>query len=327
MSVLEELKKQKQLSDNFRITADREKQLGNLEESRKFEILYHESRAELLRSVDESVSLQKSIPIGEIIDWVDAQPKVIRRETGIRKLDMQLVEKVGYGKVGGFTQGNYIQWAGSRGSGKSTILLKMMTILSLSEQVGWFDFEMGKRRVREKIRPFNFNRDNLLYYGDYSRDLSSIIEEIKVLYADGVRNFVIDSTMKVEVKEAKDDYTKYSIISNKLSALTSSLGINIHIINQINATSQKDGTLGLKWGNDAEYDADYIFYILAPKSDRKDDLGMDKVDETRRFLVCKKNREDEREFSIEILKTDIFPSDIEPIYEVEYKDSATMPTI
>ncbi len=284
---------------------------GNNVESRKVEGRYLDARRAVIFEMDSSIARQKSLPIREIKARVAKMKPPVRRETGIRNLDIELVteEMYKYERLGGFALGNFIQIAGSRGSGKSSFMLKILTRLSLSEKVCWFDFEMGEARVVKKLEDFTHDENKLLYYNN-SRTLDDVVDEIKYLNASGINHFVIDSTMKIIIKGA-DRYDKFSTISNELSALTSQLNINIYLINQISQTAERENHLAIKHGNDAEYDADFIFYILTkPLKDSggmnvKDDLGMTVNDENSRILKCTKNRQDERLFTIDIPKWQI----------------------
>jgi len=294
----------------------------DFEEGRRLELEYLDLKREVLLSVDDNIKRQKSLPIHVIKKRVAEMPKRPKRETGIRSLDMELVTEAQKmrGERGGLSLGNYIQIAGSRGAGKSSFMLKILTSLSNYEPVCWIDFEMGEKRVVEKLKDFDHSDDNLLYYNS-SRYLDEIIAEIKFLNASGVNHFVIDSTMKIMVKGVADKYDRFSLISQMLSELTSTLMVNIYIINQMSQSAERDGVLSIKHGNDAEYDADYIFYVLKMKKEVngeivKDELGFEMYDEDMRVIKCTKNREDDRTFTAVINKSEIFG--IKPI-EITYE--------
>ena len=214
------------------------------------------------------------------------------------------------GIKGGLALGNFIQIAGAKGTGKSSLMLKILTGFSLYENVSWFDFEMGEDRVVEKLKAFRHNADKIFYY-TASRNIDDVTDEIKFLNAGGVNHFVIDSAMKINVP-GTDRYEKFSTISGRLSELTSYLGINIYMINQMSQSAEREGHLAIKHGNDAEYDADFIFYLVnAIKHDNnnnpiKDETGQLMRDQDKRVLKCEKNRQDDRLFTIEISKTAIF---------------------
>ncbi len=292
-----------------------------VDEGKKIELEYLSARREILESVDNNITRQRSVPMSVIKKRVSEKVKPKRIETGIRELDYELVteEMKMRGDKGGLALGNFIQIAGSRGSGKSTIMLKMLTGFSNYEKVCWFDFEMGEDRVVQKLEDFTHNDDNMLYYSA-SRDLSDVVDEIKFLNTLGVYHFVVDSAMKIRVSNS-DRYDKFSTISSELSALTSSLGINIYMINQMSQGSEREGHLAIKHGNDAEYDADFIFYILTKSLVENgepvmDEMGARVPDESSRVMKCVKNRQDERLFTVDIPKTSILG--IKPIV-VEYK--------
>ncbi len=291
----------------------------------KVEKKFLELRLEIVSEVTKEIGMRRSVPIRDVIEEVDSEPPRPRQATGIRALDLQLANwrDRQRGIPGGFELGNFIQIAGNRGSGKTSFLMKILTNISTFQRVVWFDFEMGKRRVVEKLKPFKFNPDNLYYYSG-SRDVHEIIDEIKLHYADGARHFVIDSTMKLTVRGVHDRLERFSEISRLLSELCADLGINVYIINQMSQSSVREGELSLKHGNDAEYNADFIFYLLAIKKQdergeiERDEYGQVVYDETKRILRCAKNRQDDHLFTIEITRSEIFgPKTIEYIYEYE----------
>ncbi|MDY0138273.1 MAG: hypothetical protein RBR50_01115 [Candidatus Izemoplasmatales bacterium] len=294
---------------------------GDIDDAMILEKQYLQLRLSVIDEVSQEVSRQKSKTIKQVKHEVSLRPKVIRRATGIDTLDKELIppHDYGRGKVGGFALGNFIQFVGSRGSGKSTLLMRIITNLSLYESVCWFDFEMGEMRVVDKLSQFRYNEDNLLYY-NASRELSDVIEEIKFLHAMGANHFVIDSTMKLTIK-GLDNIERNSQISSQLSELTSTLGINIYIINQMSQQAEENQVLKIKHGNDVEYDADFIFFVLAlPKIENgksvKDKMGQIVTDDTQRVVKCVKNRQDERLFTVYIQKSELI---LKPVMEVEFK--------
>jgi hypothetical protein len=208
-------------------------------------------------------------------------------------------------------------------------MMKMLTGFSNREKVCWFDFEMGEDRVVKKLDDFPYSPDNMLYYAS-SRDLTDVIEEIKYLSATGISHFVIDSAMKIRVP-GLSTYEKFSEISSQLSALTSSLMINIYMINQMSQMAERENNLSIKHGNDAEYDADFIFFLLnvqatetkdsrgtVTRIPKVDDAGFPIIDDTVRLLKCTKNRQDERLFDCYIPKSSLLGiKAVEIVYEMD----------
>jgi len=304
----EKIKESKRLHNEFlHLRAN-----GQTQESLKVERDYLVLRKELIDEVTTEVVSKKSVHISIIEERVKNRVKKPKRETGIRSLDRELVTDKEYyiGKSGGFPLGNFIQIAGVRGSGKTTLLIKMMSEISNNESVSWFNFEMSDEKVIENLLPFRYK--DIEYY-EGSREILDIADEIKFLYAQGVKHFVIDSMMKIQVKGMDRGYASFSYVSSKLSELTSTLGINIYLIQQMSSDSQKNGTLMMKHGNDAEYDADYLFYVTRSTTGKQDEAGQDIIDNTKRYLVCTKNRVDHRESTLEIPKSEIFGVEAEVI--------------
>ncbi len=265
-------------------------------------------RSEVLAEFDSAQREKRSENLQVVFDRVDAMPVDPKFQTGIRSLDMELVdedEKMRHAR-GGFTMGNFISIAGERSAGKSTIMMKIMAGFTQTQKISWFDFEMGEKSVRRKFEKFtDAIISNVEYYGG-DRDFNIIIEEIKILYAMGIRHFVIDSMMKIRVKGMASKYLEVSYVSSVLSEMTSRLGINIYMINQMNSNDQRTGTLMMKHGNDVEYDSDYIFFILKKKLDETDEIGLSVYDQNSRMIVCLKTRPDEdRLFNVEIPKSEI----------------------
>ncbi len=328
------------MRDELKIKLQKAKQLeikykeayasDDFEQGKTLERQFLALRQEILDEIDAEVEAKKSIPLAVLRERQRNEPRPIPRETGIAKLDRELVPKKEYNglKLGGFPLGNFIQLAGSPGSGKTSLFMKILSGFSKVEPVSWFNFEMSDEQVLEKLEAFDRVEKNILYYNS-GRELEEIIKEIKYLYADGVRHFVIDSAMKIRSK-GKDGVELFMKISDTLKELTSILNINIYLINQLSQADQKNGVLALKYGNAAEYDSDFIFYMLKPilrdaaGKPILDEAGQVQYDETKRFLKCHKNRAYDRLFTVEIDHSDIFGVEV---VEETYKDEITMPYV
>ena len=314
------LKKRANEARALKKKVDELRQIGEIEESLRLEKKYLELRMSVLNEIEDEVRKRAALPLAEIKEQVAREPILKKISTGIESLDDELVNEEEYRlrKPGGLTLGNFVQIAGSRGAGKTTLLMKIFSHLSRQTAVSWFDFEMGRRRFVSKISRFEANDENFFYYSA-SRELDDIVDEIRLAYADGVRHFVIDSAMKISVSKSVERYERFSLISSKLSELTSSLQINIFLINQMSQSSIKEHELSLKHGNDAEYDADLIFFVLKPKKTKngkpiRDEFGQDVLDDSKRVIYCTKNRQDERLFSLIIEKNEIFGTGKEIVY-------------
>ena len=217
----------------------------------------------------------------ELKRLVELRPKIPRYETGIEALDKNL--------FGGIEIGTFIQLAGESGVGKTHFLLEILSNIANYSKSVFFNFEMGDVRIIKRLNRLMQNEaqwDNLIIDKD-SRDIDTLCNEI-ILYArDGVKFFTIDSKMKIEVAGNQEEHQKFSSITKRLSKLSQQHDIIIFLINQMNEADIKAKRLAFKGSGDQQYDSDIsLFYV-------KDNDG-------KRTLICNKNRQDEREFRVDL---------------------------
>lgn len=217
----------------------------------------------------------------ELKRLVELRPKVPRYETGVKSLDNNL--------MGGIEIGTFVQLAGESGVGKTHLLLEILSNIANYSKTVFFNFEMGDTRIINRLNKSLINEaqwDNLLIDND-SRGIDTLCNEIALYARDGVKFFTIDSKMKIEVNSNQEDHQKFSIISKKLAKLAQQNDIIIFLINQMSEQDIKNKRLAFKGSGDQLYDTDIsLFYIKDPDGNRK--------------LVCNKNRQDEREFNIDL---------------------------
>ncbi len=217
----------------------------------------------------------------ELKRLVELRPKVPRYETGIKSLDDNL--------LGGIEIGTFVQLAGESGVGKTAITLEILTNIANYNKSVFFNFEMGDTRIVKRLYRLLENEqqwDNLIIDND-SRNLDTLCNEITLYARDGVKFFTIDSKMKIEVSGNKADFQKFSEISNRLAKLAQKLDIIVFLINQMSEDDLKNKRLAFKGSGDQKYDSDIsLFYVMDEEGNRK--------------LICSKNRQDERLFSIEL---------------------------
>jgi len=217
----------------------------------------------------------------ELKRLVELRPKAPRYETGVKALDSNL--------FGGIEIGTFIQLAGESGVGKTHFLLEILSNIANYSKTVFFNFEMGDTRIVKRLDRLLVNEqqwDNLIIDND-SREIDTLCNEI-VLYArDGVKFFTIDSKMKIEVSGTQSDHQKFSSITKRLAKLSQQNDIIIFLINQMSEEDIKNKRLAFKGSGDQQYDSDIsLFYI-------KDKEG-------KRTLICNKNRQDEREFRVDL---------------------------
>jgi len=267
------------------------------------------TNAENLRNEDEAIELKKelyknkiemldlisyknkktSISARELMDKVKSMPFATRYATGLHYLDNNL--KLNQSDIGGFEVGSLIIIGGQSGAGKSHILLEMLSNISKYSKCVFFNFEMGDRRLDVRLKRLLKTDDQLNNFtiNSESRDLDDLLMEINLLADDGVKFFAIDSRMKIIVKGNEAEYQKIASITKRLSEVAIKNDIIIILINQISEDNLKTKTLAFKGSGDQLYDADMAFFLTIE-------------DDDSRLLICKKNRQDEFLFTVEVPK-------------------------
>ena len=238
----------------------------------------YENKLEMIKIITVSEK-RAGITARELKRLVELKPKVPRYETGIKALDKNL--------FGGIEIGTFIQLAGESGVGKTHLTLEILSNIANYSKTVFFNFEMGDVRIVKRFNRLLVNDaqwDNLIIDKD-SREIDTLCNEIMLHARDGVKFFVIDSKMKIEVNTTQDDHQKFSSITKKLSKISQQNDIIIFLINQMSEQDIKNKRLAFKGSGDQKYDSDIsLFYVKGKDGER--------------MLVCNKNRQDEREFKI-----------------------------
>ena len=231
----------------------------------------------LLESTYNDLNKRNGVTLRDFEIEVNNMPYAPKRATGITLLD-DVFE-------GGFEEGMFINLVGESGAGKSTIAMEILLNIAEYNKSVFFSFEMGDKLTLKKILKFNINdnhRDNLII-DRYSRNIEELKREVSLYANDGIKFFVIDSKMKLEVLRNSDEHKKISYLSNELSKICQQLGVIIILINQLSEESLKNGRVALKGSGDQYYDSDII---LVCKKDKKDS--------NLRELLIEKNRQTEK---------------------------------
>jgi len=216
------------------------------------------------------------------------RPKIPRYMTGVTPLDEAL--------MGGIEIGTFVQIAGQSFAGKTHLVVEVLSNMANGFPVKFFNFEMGDRRIISRLEKTltTDNQGNNFHVHNGSRSLNDIKKEIVKSIGLGQRFFAVDSKMKIEVPDITDDYKRFNMISAELAKLTQQHDIIIVLINQMNESDLKDKRLAFKGSGDQMYDTDIaLFYMV------------DDEEPTKRKLVCRKNRQDEILFLLD-LKLDAF---------------------
>ena len=262
-----------------------------------------------------AISAKELLAKGEII--------IQRYATNIPTLDKAL--------DGGIPLGDFIQLAGASGAGKTSLALKIMSELSKKEKVVHFDFEMGEFKLAKKLKKYLLSEQQLEnYLIDFSSyKLDELINEIELYSKEGIKFFLIDSKMKIEVPGITTAYDVSRIISKELQRLTRENNITIILINQLSESAIKEGIATLKGGNDQKYDSDtililYKYYPVTEENMERKKNGLPlKADPTRRQLFIAKNRLGEDEKSYDIYIDELAPT--EEVKELEPEIEISIP--
>jgi len=281
---------------------------------------YHKTKLmmiDILTLEDKS----KGMTARELIADVNSRKKVPRYETGIRGLDEAF--------NGGIETGTFIQLAGQSFTGKTHLVLEILSNIAGAWGAVLFNFEMGDVRIAHRLNRLLTTDEQLdnLIIDSRTRDIDDLINEIKIYARKGVKFFAVDSKMKITSSE-KDDMKRFAEISSKLSRVCQENDIIVFLINQMNEADLQSKRLAFKGSGDQMYDTDIaLFYMLN--------------DDDTRTLICSKNRQDERGFVMntwldysgkvqmnEVRKDGEPPRDkpVEIVYE-EAETSASLPVI
>jgi replicative DNA helicase len=279
---VEELKKETELIANAITNAE---SLHDWDKVIELKREYHGKKLEMLDEIESEGAVASTISAKDLKREVDSRPKVPRYETGIHALDTAL--------KGGIEIGTFIQLAGESFAGKTHLTLEILSNISSYKEVLFFNFEMGDIRISHRLsRLLKTDAQwNNFRINSKARKLSDIIKEIKTTSRRNVKFFAIDSKMKIEVPEEKDDYRAFNKISKELAKLAQQEEIIIFLINQMNEEDQKNNRMAFKGSGDQMYDSDIALFYMVDKSG-------DNESQWVRTLVCRKNRQDEINFKV-----------------------------
>lgn len=279
----------KTLEANIRSEADIDAQI---ELTKKL----YETKLALLEKIHLRDKQRAGVEAKKLIELVDAMPRAPRYETGIRKLDQAM--------NGGFETGMFINLAGESYAGKTTLLLSILANVSVTRQTVFFNLEMGNKLIVKKLKQMHLSDTQLtnLIIDATTTDIDDLIMEISLYAEDGVKFFAIDSKMKLTSKEvSNNEYQAISRTSSKLARLAYEKDIIIFLINQMSEDSIKTRRLAFKGSGDQKYDSDIAFFII-----------LDRNNTDTRKLICAKNRQEERLFTLDLALSDYRASNSEP---------------
>ena len=213
-------------------------------------------------------------------------------------------------KMGGFSEGSFINVAGVNFSGKTTLVLSIIENIARHKRSVFFSYEMYETLlIQNKLKDISIDENLVVVQNKYT--LGEIETIIRAEADKGVKFFAIDSMMKIKIIDKLQDYQKASVISSTLARLTQELGIIILMINQISLTDIREKRMEFKGSGDISYDSDVSLFITVENNGY-------------RTLHCNKDRINERTWQENI--TDfkyVEKNNIQPVG----RGSADMPMI
>lgn len=220
---------------------------------------------------------------GSLLARVKSKPHTPSYLTGISWLDFYF---------GGFKDGCFMNIAGESFSGKSTLIIKLLSYIAEHNKTVFFSFEMYENTTAKKLEYLLDRQLTNLLIEQHRNELNDIVGLIRTYASRGVKFFAIDSKMKIKVVGNISTVEKSALISSVLSKLCQELGVVIILINQIGEDDMKNGRMALKGSGDQVYDSDIIWFLTVTKD--KD------MNVTKRTLYCTKDRLNEKLFKVEI---------------------------
>jgi replicative DNA helicase len=265
-------KKYKDILIEYKNKRAMSKAIINAEEAIKINDDYVTIKSTLLSSIDDITTDNKSNTTNLNFNIIfDKAEEVFT--TGFNNLDA---------KIKGFQKGQLIVLGGLAGAGKSTLAINLaVNYAKRSKVANIISYEMTNQAIT-KIALQNYHKKNeyqltkdflneektpiqkfITLTSNLSSDINNIKEHIKSQTADLI---IIDHLQLLSVKDAKDIYTKTSILTRelKLSAMTTNK--TILLISQLNRNyairSNKIPQLSdLRNSSSIEADADIVMFL------------------------------------------------------------------
>lgn len=255
------------------------------------EILMRSDKVENLQDLSESVALGNN-EIRNISQWIDFyqnKKNVIKYETGVNFLDIAL--------KGGIELSQLVLISGEYEAGKTSLALQILEFLSLQHKTALFSFEFPiKKYVIKKHEKLSrdvmqgylsqFQLESILnnmYIIDDGMEITQVTNNIVYLQSTGVKFFVIDSQMRLNMEDSRSMEEQESEKFAKLANLAHKFDIVIFLIVQTSKNDTKS-PLGSKKGG---HYSSITIRIEHNKSKDKENYQ----DENTRTVIIQKNKQ------------------------------------
>lgn len=235
-----------------------------------------------LSMLDKAVESNEYKNLAQWIDYYATRPEQPKFKTKVGFLDSVF--------DGGIEVAQLVLISGDPEAGKTTLGLQVLENISHYAKVGFFSFEFTieqyiRAKQAERKPP---NLDNM-YIINEGYELYTIAQNIKNLYRQGVKVFLIDSQMRITSPNGRNMEEEESLKFSLLAKLCHSLGILVFLIVQT-SKSDRDNPMGSKKGG---HEASIIIRIEHCKPEIE---ALREFSENSRMVILKKNKQTGKHF-------------------------------
>lgn len=235
-----------------------------------------------LSMLDKSFESNEYKNLAQWIDYYSTRPEQPKFKTKVSFLDSVF--------DGGIEVAQLVLISGDPEAGKTTLGLQILENISHYARVGFFSFEFTiEQYIRAKQaerKPPNLEN---MYIINEGYELYTIAQNIKNLYRQGVKVFLIDSQMRITSPQGRNMEEEESLKFSLLAKLCHSLGILVFLIVQT-SKSDRDNPMGSKKGG---HEASVIIRIEHCKAEIE---ALREFSENSRMVILKKNKQTGKHF-------------------------------
>lgn len=235
-----------------------------------------------LSMLEKSVESNEYKNLAQWIDYYATRPEQPKFKTKVSFLDSVF--------DGGIEVAQLVLISGDPEAGKTTLGLQVLENISHYAKVGFFSFEFTiEQYIRAKQaerKPPNLEN---MYIINEGYELYTIAQNIKNLYRQGVKVFLIDSQMRITSPNGRNMEEEESLKFSLLAKLCHSMGILVFLIVQT-SKSDRDNPMGSKKGG---HEASVIIRIEHCKAEIE---ALREFSENSRMVILKKNKQTGKHF-------------------------------
>lgn len=235
-----------------------------------------------LSMLEKSVESNEYKNLAQWIDYYATRPEQPKFKSKISFLDSVF--------DGGIEVAQLVLISGDPEAGKTTLGLQILENISHYAKVGFFSFEFTiEQYIRAKKaerKPPNLEN---MYIINEGYELYTIAQNIKNLYRQGVKVFLIDSQMRITSPNGRNMEEEESLKFSLLAKLCHSMGILVFLIVQT-SKSDRDNPMGSKKGG---HEASVIIRIEHCKAEIE---ALREFSENSRMVILKKNKQTGKHF-------------------------------